>query len=95
MAEDVVRKLVGEQRRRMIAALLGFVEGEPWYSKLSPQEKSLLRETVLRVTTNYHEFILDVLKVSKDDVLYNERALELIQQVHESQHRMEAAAARG
>lgn len=82
MADDVVRRLVSEQRRRMIAGVLGYVESQSWYRSLNEVQRKDLRDTFLGITTTYHEFILDVLKVSKDDVLRSDEGLELLREIH-------------
>lgn len=91
MADDIMRRLAGEQRRRFIAAILGAAETSTWWSKLSVQEQKAYRDKVLSSVGNYHDFMLDVIKVSNDDVIRNEHAINLLQQVHDSQRRLERA----
>lgn len=89
MAEDIVRRLAGEQRRRFIGSMLGAAESSPWWSRLSVPEQRAFRDKVLACAGVYHDFMLDVIKVSKDDGVRNELAVELIQAVHDSQRRLE------
>ena len=86
---DLVRRLLSEQRRRLVASLLGSVETAPWWGRLNPQEQRSLREKVLASIGVYHDFVLDVVKVGGDDSVRNEEALHLIQAVHASQSRLE------
>lgn len=87
---EMIRNLAVEQRKRLIARLLGNLERSV-YDRLSPAEQQELRQEVLDAVGVYHDFILDVFKVSKEDVIRNEAALELIQQVHDGQRRLERA----
>ncbi len=92
MADDLLRRLAGEQRRRFVAGVLGAAEQSPWWGKLSVPEQRAYREKIMSSVGAYHDFMLDVLKVSNDDVVRNEHAITLLQQVHESQRRVERAA---
>lgn len=89
MADDIMRRLAGEQRRRFIAGILGAAEQSSWWGKLSVTEQRSYREKVLTSVGSYHDFMLDVIKVSNDDTVRNEHALTLLQQVHDSQRRLE------
>lgn len=89
MADDVMRRLAGEQRRRFIAGVLGAAEQSNWWSKLTVGEQKQFREKLLNSVGAYHDFMLDVIKVSADDSIRNEHALTLLQQVHDSQRRLE------
>ena len=81
---DMVRELATEQRKRLIARLLGELERSV-KRKLEPDEWESIRQEVFEAVGVYHDFILDVFKVSKDDVIRNEVALDMIRQVHDSQ----------
>jgi hypothetical protein len=87
--EDMVRRLLGEQRRRLVASLLGAAESSSWWPQLAVVEQRAYRDKVLASIGIYHDFCLDVLKVSGEDSVRNERALTLIEQVHASQRRLE------
>lgn len=89
MADDIMRRLAGEQRRRFIAGLLGAAEHSPWWGRLQAGEQRAFRDKILTSVGVYHDFMLDVIKVSNEDVVRNEHALELIQQVHDSQRALE------
>lgn len=95
MAEDMVRRLVTEQRKRLIAGLMNAMEAQPWHAKLTPVEKAQFRKEVLERVGTYHDFMLDVIKVTDDTTLVNGHALELIEQVHASTRRVEAAMVGG
>jgi hypothetical protein len=91
MAEDMVRRLVSEQRKRLVAGLMNAVEAQPWYSRLTPSEKATYRQDVLSRVGVYHDFMLDVIKVNGEDTVVNGHALDLIEQVHAGQQRIEGA----
>ena len=85
----MMRRLAGERRRRFVAGVLGAAEQSPWWRRLSVEEQKAFREKVLTSVGDYHDFMLDVIKISNDDTLRNEHALNLLEQVHSSQRRLE------
>jgi hypothetical protein len=89
---DMVRKLATEQRKRLVASVLNHCEQADWWRKLSAAEQRALREKTISSIGVYHDFILDLIKVS-DDGVRNEDAITLITQVHQSQRRLEARVA--
>lgn len=90
MAESQVKKLAVEQRKRLIAGLLNCVESQPWWKSLTDQQRRDYRSEVMTRVGIYHDFMLDVIKVaSDDDALVNERALELLEQLHAGQRSLE------
>ena len=92
MADDLLRRLAGEQRRRFVAGVLGAAEQSAWWGKLSVPEQRAYRDKIMASVGSYHDFMLDVLKVSGEDSVRNEHAIALLQQVHDSQRRVERAA---
>lgn len=93
MADDMVRKLATEQRKRFIASMLGAAESSPWWGKLSQTEQRSYRDKVIGCVGVYHDFMLDVIKVSHDDGPINEHAIAILQTVHDSQRRLERSLA--
>lgn len=90
MADSQVKKLAVEQRKRLIAGLLNVVEQSAWYKSLTEQQRRDYRSEVMTRVGTYHDFMLDVIKVaSDDDAVVNERALELLEQVHAGQRQLE------
>lgn len=89
MADDVVKRLLIEQRKRLVASVLGSLETSSAWSRLPEPERRQLREKVLSSIGTYHDFCLDVVKVGSEDSVRNDEALGLIQQVHASQARIE------
>lgn len=91
MADDRVKRLAGEQRKRLVAGLLNAVEATQWHKKLTPAERDAYRKEVFERVGTYHDFMLDVIKVADEEGMVNGHALELVQQVHLSQQRLERA----
>jgi hypothetical protein len=95
VSQDPVRRIVTEQRNRLVATLLTHLE-----SRLRPlggeREWQATRKVVMDAVGTYHDLILDVLKVSREDgSIRNETAVELIRAVHMSQRRIEDALVNG
>lgn len=86
---DMVRSLLGEQRKRAVASILNAAEQSGWWRKLDPAEQREYRSKVLTSLGVYHDFCLDVTKVSGENAVRNDLAVGLIQQVHDSQRRLE------
>lgn len=90
MADTQVKKLAVEQRKRLIAGLLNAVESTPWWKSLTESQRREYRTEVMTRVGTYHDFMLDVIKVASDDEsVVNERALELLEQVHAGQRNLE------
>lgn len=83
-----IRMLASAQRKRAVAGILTLAE-DVFADRLSDEEWEEFRGQVMSSIGNYHDFILDVLKVSRDDSLRNEEAVRLIRAVHDSQLRLE------
>lgn len=80
---EFVRNLLTEQRRRLVGTLLGYLDRNV-AARLSPAEQKELREHTLRAVNAYHDVVLDILKSSvSDGGVSNERALQLIVEMHE------------
>lgn len=89
MPDDIVRRLAVEQRKRLIAGIMGNMENSPWWGRLQSPEQRAIREKVLTSIGNYHDFMLDVIKVGSEDTIRNEYAVELLEAVHHGQRRIE------
>lgn len=85
MADDLTSRLLGEQRKRLIASIMGAAENSPWWARLNPTEQRAYRDKVLNSIGTFYDFCKDVVKVTGDDVIRNDYALEMIRQVHDSQ----------
>lgn len=73
-----------KQRKRATGAVLGHAERAEWYARLTPREKADLREKVLSAIGTYHDAVLDVIStLDGNGGMHNERALELLAELHE------------
>lgn len=89
MTEDLTGRLLSEQRKRLIASILGAAESSAWWSKLSREEQRLHREKVITAVGVFYDFCRDVIKVTNEDGIRNDLALDLIRQVHDGQRSLE------
>ena len=78
----VVMKVVTEQRKRCLASILGAAENSGWWGKLSREEQVVYRQRVIDALGVYSDLCRDVIKVSDDDGLRNEHAVNLIERIH-------------
>lgn len=90
MADDLIKRLATEQRKRLVASIMSYAEQSSWWMKLSVPEQRAYREKVLNSIGVFYDFILDVIKVGSDGMV-NEHAIEMIERVHQSQQRVERA----
>ena len=82
MASEFARRLVGEQRDRLIASVLTYSERHI-YRHLSAEEKKLFRRKVIEAVGSYHDLVLDVLKASiEDGMTTNDEALAMLREIH-------------
>lgn len=79
--DDTIRRLAIEQRGRLVAGLLREAESA-MRPNVSAKDWQVFRQKVLDSVGQYHDFILDVLKVSREDHVRNERSLELLEAIH-------------
>jgi hypothetical protein len=94
VSQDPVRRIVTEQRNRLVATLLTHLE--PKLRPAREREWQETRKVVMDAVGTYHDLVLDVLKVSREDgSIRNETAVELIRAVHTSQRRIEDALRNG
>lgn len=85
----LIKRLSIEQRKRVVATILGRVERE-WLQpgKITRSEYEDFRKVVLASIGNWHDFMLDVIKVSDEDMMRNDAALDLLQRVHQGQRQL-------
>lgn len=81
VAEDSLRRLLGVQRKRLLASILGYAERE-LYADLTEQQQKAFRSKVLDAVAAYHDLMLDILGAAHDDQeLVNVEAMELLRDV--------------
>jgi hypothetical protein len=89
MSGDLTSRLLVEQRKRLIASILGAAEGSRWWSLLSVAEQRAHRDKVLASVGTFYDFCRDVIKVTGEDIIRNDYAVDLLSKVHDSQLRVE------
>lgn len=89
MTEGIVNRLLVEQRKRMVASIMGGAEQSRWWSRLSAEEQQTYRLKVRESTGVFYDFCRDIIKCGEEDSAINERAVQLIESVHQSQRRLE------
>lgn len=94
MSEDLTSRLLGEQRKRMIASILGAAEQSGWWNKLSAAEQRAFREKMLNSIGVFYDFCRDIVKITGEDSLRNDYAVELLQQIHTGQQKLTRELAR-
>jgi hypothetical protein len=83
MSSDFVRALLTEQRKRLVATILGYIERNVSY-KLTSDERLDLRDEIKDAINNYHDCVLDCLKASVNDGgMFNEHALVMLTKMNE------------
>lgn len=90
---DMVRRLMGQQRRRMVATVMTTVEKRAWWSTLSGPEQREFKEDLNRAIGIYHDFMLDVVQVGGEDELRSERALTLLESINQAVRHPQPASA--
>lgn len=81
----LVVKLMAEQRKRCLATILSGAESSPWWGQLTPAQQDAHRDQVRHALAIFYDFCRDVAKVTDDDGVRNDLALELIQAVYNQQ----------
>lgn len=89
MPDDLTGRLLGQQRKRLVASIMGAAESSPWWGKLSQAERSAYRDKVLASIGTFYDFCHDVVKVTSEDVMRNDLAVDLLRQVHDGQVALE------
>lgn len=81
----LVVRLMAEQRKRCLATILNSAESSPWWSHLTSHQQDTYRDQVRQALAIFYDLARDVLKVSEDDTMRNDLALDLIRSVHSQQ----------
>ncbi len=87
MSDDIVTRLLVEQRKRTVAAVLGHLEREV-FAYLPPEVQRDTREKIRSAIDGFSDVMRDLIKVSRDDGVRNEVSLTVIQQIHDGQQRI-------
>lgn len=80
-----VLRLLGEQRKRCLATILTAAEASSWWPRLSDPQQAQFRDQVRAALAVFYDLTRDVVKVTEDDGIRNELALDLIRSIHSQQ----------
>ncbi len=80
--QPVVIRLLAEQRKRCLATILTSAENSDWWGTLTPAQQNAHREQVRSALAVFYDLVRDVVKVSDDDGLRNDHAVELLERIH-------------
>lgn len=78
----LVVRLLAEQRKRCLATILTSAECSPWWTRLSDTQQSAYRDQVRAALAVFYDLTRDLLKVTEDDSMRNDLALDLIRSMH-------------
>lgn len=81
----MVVRLLSEQRKRCLATILNHAEASPWWTRLSDVQQIAYRDQVRAALAIFYDLTRDILKITEDDSVRNDLALELIRSVHHQQ----------
>jgi hypothetical protein len=84
----VVVKLLSEQRKRCLATILNAAENSPWWAGLPNSQQQVFREQVRTALAVFYDLCRDVVKVTDDDGVRNDVALDLIRAMHAQQREL-------
>lgn len=89
MAQTQMGRLIGERRKRLVASILGHAERE-FFAQLTPQQQREFRAKVLGSVDEFADLMRDVLKITGEDVILNDHALQLLEALHDQQRQLKA-----
>lgn len=83
MSQPFVRNMLGRQRKRALAIIMGHAE-RTFYDRLSADEKAAFRSVVLSAVSTYHDACLDMLESTvSDGMMVNDEAIRVIAEFNE------------
>jgi hypothetical protein len=78
----LVVRLLAEQRKRCLATILTSAENSLWWARLSDTQQTTYRDQVRAALAVFYDLTRDLLKVTEDDSMRNDLALDLIRSMH-------------
>lgn len=83
MSQPFIRNMLGRQRKRSLAIILGHAE-RAFYDRLTPDEQAAFRSVVLSAISTYHDACLDMIESSvSDGMAINQEAVRVIAEFNE------------
>lgn len=79
----MVVRLLSEQRRRCLATILNSAESSPWWGRLTEAQQNAFRDQVRSSLNIFYDLTRDLIKVTEDDGVRNDLALDLIRAMHQ------------
>ncbi len=79
---DELRRLLGLQQKRLLAAVLGFAEREI-YPDLTAEQRKAFRSSVIDAVGSYHGMMLDIVGSQDPNTLVNAEAIEMLREIRE------------
>ncbi len=80
MADPIVG-IVGEQRKRLVGAILGHAERE-FYPDLTAEQQQAFRRKVLASASTFSDFVIDVVRGSAQGVWVNDEVVGLLAEIN-------------
>lgn len=80
MADPVVA-IVGEQRKRLVGAILGHAERE-FYADLTDEQQKAFRAKVLTSASSFSDFVIDVVRGVSQGSWVNDEAMRLLAEIN-------------
>lgn len=85
----MVKRLVIEKRKRVVATILGHAEREFLRNgDISREQYEAFRTTTLGAIDAWHDLMLDILKIGDEDMMRNDHAVQLLERVHAGQRQL-------
>ena len=80
MADPVVA-IIGEQRKRLVGAILGHAEREI-YADLTEEQQRAFRAKVLTSASVFSDFVIDVVRGISQGMYVNEDAMRMLAEIN-------------
>lgn len=87
MADPVVT-IVGEQRRRLVGAILGHAERE-FYADLTPVQQQAFRAKVLASVGSFGDFVIDVVRGISQGSYVNDEVIKMFAEINSQLRNMQ------
>lgn len=85
---QVVVRLLGEQRKRCFATIMNAAENSTWWATLNDSQQGLFREQARSAIAVFYDLVRDVVKVTDDDAPRNDLVLDAIRAMHSEQRQL-------
>lgn len=83
MAESQMTRLLMQRRKRLVASIMGHAERE-FFGQLTAEQREDFRDKTLDSIDEFYDLVRDLLKISSDQFMVNDEALDMLRQIHAS-----------